>query len=318
MEALIQTPANESPIPKPVSRAFLWAVAILFLSAGPITAQADDRAPWILKPDSVKAGTAFDLGLLSHRFNCATTYSHQSVKIEGKRVTLSFLPTNRPDAICPAVYMPYGPTFAMSPLAAGYYDVYARVLAPCMVPSTPSGPVCMMEAVPEFAGVLSVGVTDRRGWFLRPAEVEADKGFTMHILSHAYGNCNTSFTREVLEKRGGAFYASFVIEQHPDHVCITDIRPHGPSFEVKGQPVGRYPVYANPQQPCRYASPPCLAASSPDQWILVDTLAVTKGGPTGVIPGSQRFQPGQAVFPRGTLDGGYKADGRKAMPLKER
>jgi hypothetical protein len=315
METSRGIPKNKRPDSGPRMNPVLWSLAILLLATVPAMAQQDTRAPYILKPDSVNAGVAFDLELLSHRFNCATTYSHQSVKMEGKTVTLSFLATEHPEAVCPAVYMPYGPTFKMDPLMAGYYDVYARRLAPCMVADSPGDPVCLMEVMPEYAGVLSVGVTDRRGWFLRPREVQADKGFTMHILNHAYGNCNTSFSRGVLEKRNGAFYASFVIEQHPDHVCITDIRPHGPSFEVKGQPVGKYLVFANPQPPCRYDTDrPCLTSSSPDRWILVDTLDVTKDGPTALLPG--RFTPSQAVFPQGTIQG-YRLDGRKPVTIPE-
>lgn len=296
-----------------------FQIQTLFLCAllvAPAMAQnADGRDPYILKPDSVGAGSAFELQLLSHRFNCATTYSHQSARIEGKKVTLSFVATERPDAICPAVYMPYGPAFKMGPMVAGYYDVYARQMAPCMVPAGPSDPVCMMEAVPEFAGVLSVGITGRRGWFLKPRQVAAEEAFTLRLLNDAYGNCQTSFSHEKLEKRNGAFYASFVVEQHPEHVCITDIRPHGPSFEVKGQPVGKYPVYANPQQPCRFASPPCLA-SSPDRFLFVDTLDVVRGGPTGVLQGRGVPFPG-LIYPPGSVRG-YRPDGRKPVTVPER
>jgi hypothetical protein len=115
----------------------------------------------------------------------------------------------------------------------------------------------------------------------------------------------------MLVKRDGAFYASFVIEQHPELVCITDTRPHGPSFDVRGQPVGRYPVFANPQHPCRYSDPPCLMASSPDRFFLVDTLEVTKEGPTALSPGNAAPLAPRTVFPPGTLGGGYRADGRK-------
>jgi hypothetical protein len=313
----MKTPNIRNSDSTPFSFFVLWAFVVVVASTVPAFAQQDTRAPYILKPDSVKAGTAFDLSLLSYRFSCATTYSHQSVQVEGKKITLSFLATEHPEALCPAVYMPYGPTFRMDPLTTGYYDVYARRLAPCMVASDPAAPVCMMEAVPEYAGVLSVGVTDRRGWFLRPRETAADEAFTMHLLNYAYGNCNTSFSREVLEKRNGAFYASFVIEQHPDHVCVTDIRPHGPSFAVKAQPPGTYPVFANPQPPCRFdPETPCLTASSPDRWILVDSLVVRKGGPSGVLPGNTRFWTPAVTFPPGTVEG-YRPDGRKSQPLSE-
>jgi hypothetical protein len=292
----------------------LWAFTAIVAAIAPAFAQQDTRAPYSLSPDSVAAGESFDLHLLSYRFTCGTTYSHQSVSLEGDKVVLSFLATDHPEAICPAVYMPYGPTFKMAAMTKGYYNVYARRLAPCMVSSDSTDPVCMMEPVPEFAGMLTVGITEPRGWFLRPKEVPAEEAFTMHLLNYAYGNCNTSFTREVLEKRDGAFYVSFVIENHPEHVCVTDIRPYGPSFDVRGQPVGKYPVFANPQNPCRYATPqPCLASSSPDRWILVDTLVVRKGGSTGVLPGNTRLIP-SITFPAGTVEG-YRPDGRKAEPL---
>jgi hypothetical protein len=290
------------------SRFLTRTLFLLLALCAPLAAQgADGRAPYSLNPDSVKANQAFDLQLLSYRFNCATTYSHQAIKIEGKKVTLSFLPTEHPEALCPAVYMPYGPTFAMAPLAAGYYDVYARKLDSCMVGP---GPVCTLEPVSEFAGVLSVGITARRGWFLQPEQVPPAQDFTLRLLNDAYGNCQTSFSHEAIELRDGAFYASFVIEQHPERVCVTDIRPHGPSFEVKGQPVGKYPVYANPQNPCRYdTTTPCLAASSPDRFLLVDTLMV--GGGTGVKPGDGAPTPAR-VFPVGTLRG-YRPDGRRPL-----
>jgi hypothetical protein len=293
---------------------FLTRTLLLLLAlCASLAAQGTDgRAPYTLNPDSVKANQAFDLQLLSYRFNCGTTYSHQSIKIEGKKVTLSFLPTEHPEALCPAVYMPYGPTFAMAPLAAGYYDVYARKLESCMVGP---GPICAMEPVPEFAGVLSAGVTTRRGWFLQPAHVPPEQDFTLRLLNDAYGNCQTSFSREVIEFRNGAFHASFVIEQHPERVCVTDIRPHGPSFEMKGLPAGKYPVYANPQNPCRFdATTPCLAASSPDRFLFVDTLRVSTS--TGVkagggdVPGLMRPE---ARGSSGRIRG-YRADGRKPAP----
>jgi hypothetical protein len=293
-------------------KTILVPILILLVLNGFARAQgADDRAPYTLNPDSAAAGKSFDLQLLSYRFNCATTYSHKSVKVEGKKATLSFLPTEHPEAFCPAVYMPYGPAFAMAPLAAGYYDVYARKLAPCM---TDSVAACEMEPVPEFAGVLSVGITTRRGWFLQPGQVPPNQDFTLRLLNDAYGNCQTSFSREVIELRNGALHASFVIEQHPERVCVTDIRPHGPSFAVKGLPAGKYPVYANPQNPCRFdAEKPCLTASSPDRFFLVDTLTVT--GTSGVRraqgPGEGRGIPDAPVFP-GTIQG-YRLDGRKPV-----
>jgi hypothetical protein len=246
------------------------------------------------------------LHLLSHRFNCGTTYSHHDVKIEWpeKRITLSFLPTHDPEAVCPAVYMPYGPEFEMQPLAAGSYAVYARALAPCMVGP---GVVCQMEAVPEFAGTLTVG---RGGWFLQPEQVSAKTPFTLHLLNQAYGNCHTSFSHENLQSHGGALYASFVVRQNFDHECITDIRPHGPSFEVKGLAAGKYPVYAMPQPACRYGDPPCFVPASPHRLVLVDTLEVVHDGdPTAVSPG--RHAPGTGItFPPGTIQG-YRPDGRK-------
>jgi hypothetical protein len=275
---------------------------VLALGASAFAQGNDDRAPYILNPDSVAAGKSFDLQLLSYRFNCATTYSHQSVKIEGKKLTLSFLATEHPEALCPAVYMPYGPTFVMAPLGAGYYDVYV-VKRDCLP--------CAYEPMPEFAGVLSVGITTRRGWFLQPGQVPPNQDFTLRLLNDAYGNCQTSFSREVIELRNGALHASFVIEQHPERVCITDIRPHGPSFAVKGLPAGKYPVYANPQNPCRFdVEKPCLTASSPDRFLFVDTLRVSV--PSGIRPVPGSHAPAKAGIP-GTLRG-YRADGRKPSP----
>lgn len=270
---------------------------------------ADARAPFTLKPDSAAAAMSFDLQLLSYRFTCGTTYSHHAVKVEGRKATLSFLPTEHPEAVCPAVYVPYGPTFVMAPLAAGYYDVYARQLAPCMVDTVA---ICAMEPVPEFAGVLAVGISGKRGWFLQPKQVPARQDFTLRLLNDAYGNCQTSFSREVIELRNGSLHASFVIEQHPERVCVTDIRPHGPSFEVKGLPADEYPVYANAQSPCRFdVEKPCLAASSPDRFLLVDTLVVTgtSGIRQGVLP-RKTPPPGAPGMIRG-----YRLDGRKPLPL---
>jgi hypothetical protein len=279
----------------------------LALAATAFAQGTDDRAPYFLSPDSVKAHQAFDLQLLSYRFNCATTYSHKSMQVEGNKATLSFLATEHPEALCPAVYMPYGPTFAMAPLAPGYYDVYARQLTRCTVDTAA---LCAREAAPRFAGVLSVGVTNRKGWFLHPKQVPPKQDFTLRLLNDAYGNCQTSFSHEVIELRNGAFYASFVIERHPDRVCVTDIRPHGPSFEVKGQLEGKYPVYANPQDPCRYDTvKPCLMASSPDRFFLVDTLWVREA--SGVRP-REGARTSARVFPAGTLRG-YKPDGRRPL-----
>ena len=268
-------------------------------------AQAETQNPYSISPYSVQAGVSFDLSLRSFRFNCGTQYSHQSIAIDTAldRITLSFLPAHNPNATCPAVVVPYGPTFALNALPAGAYSVYARALSSCMVGE---GAQCAMEPVPEFAGTLTVG----RGasWILTPSQVPPEHAFTLRLLSQSYGNCNTSFSGESLDLVNGALYASFDVIQHPERVCIADIRPHGPSFETKGFSVGDYPVYAVARLD---------ATAKPPTPQLVDTLQVFKGAdPTGIRSGNGSSRS-PVILPESPLPGtirGYRADGRVPEP----
>jgi hypothetical protein len=96
----------------------------------------------------------------------------------------------------------------------------------------------MISAMPMLAHAQS----NPEGWFLKARQVQAGKPFTLQMLNQKYGNCQTAFssTEAVMEK--GVLNAKFKTVTDSNKVCITDIRPWGPSFEMAGLEAGRYPV----------------------------------------------------------------------------
>lgn len=240
--------------------------------AGTLTVDGDGKTGYSITPSTVQAGSEFKIGLLSYAFNCATTYDMLASAVVGDTLTLTFLDHADPLALCPAVYKPYGPSFKINGLRKGKYHVLAYRLPQCAAQG------CKMAAVPEDAGVLTVvddtiPQPERKNWFLKESQVASDKAFKVQLLNNAYGNCQTSFAHPSLTIETGAVHFKFLVENHPERVCVTDIRPHGPVFEMPAMKPGIYPVWVNTPPACTFEKEMCLIAWFP---ALVDTLIVSK------------------------------------------
>lgn len=105
-----------------------------------------------IAPQTTPADSAFDLQLLTYAYTCATEYNHLGYAVNGNTITLSFLPTTRPNVICPAVFKPHGPTFKIKGLNAGTYRVQALPGVPCLY----TEPKCAVAILPVSAGQLHV------------------------------------------------------------------------------------------------------------------------------------------------------------------
>jgi hypothetical protein len=141
-----------------------------------------------------------------------------------------------------------------------------------------------MASTPELAGKLVVvdePVPPRKGWFLKDRVTLAAAPFSMTLLNHDYGNCQTEFTHTSLVAQDGRIRVSFVIRQHPDRVCVTDIRPHGPTFQVQPLKTGAYPVFVSVMPGCLFDEPRCddiPPAVAVDTLQVVHTLGVGGSG----------------------------------------
>lgn len=242
---------------------------------GMLTVDADGKTAYSITPSTVKTGSDFELSLLSYDFTCATTYDMLASAVVGDTISLTFL-DHLVDtlSICPAVYKPYGPSYKINGLRKGSYHVIAYRLPPCAAQG------CKMAAVPADAGMLTVKddivpEPDTTGWFLKQREFPPNKAFAVQLLNNAYGNCQTSFSSPTLTIETGAIYFGFVVENHPEHVCITDIRPHGPVFEMPAMKPGAYPVYVEAWPSCVDESPGCRQLIESVR-TLSDTLIVSR------------------------------------------
>jgi hypothetical protein len=242
-------------------------IAVQSVSAGKLTVLAGGEIEYSINPTSAQEGKDFELSLLSYQFNCGTSFDNLSVGASGTEIILTFLDHEKADVVCPAIYKPYGPTFKMGALKAGSYKVKAYRLPACYP--------CKMAGEVTDAGTLTItGGTDRNGWFLKQRQVMAGKPFTLQLLNNAYGNCQTSFSHKSISSSSGIITASFLAETNPDIVCITDIRPHGPAFEMAALNVGIYPVYVNQLLQCQVTAPFC--AIKMPMPVPSDTLVVTQ------------------------------------------
>lgn len=247
----------------------LSLLTLAFALAAPSAARADSpiMAAYTITPTSMEAGKEFNLSLLSYEFNCGTTYDNLATSVVGNVITLSFLDHPDPAAVCPAIYKPYGPTFKMAALKPGTYTVKAYRHPDCLP--------CELLGVTADAGTLTItaGVS-KKGWFLKTGEVLVGKPFTLQLLNESYGNCQTSFSNQSIISSDNRIMATFLVENHPERVCITDIRPHGPAFEMQGLKVGVYPVYVTQLLACEISAPFCVV----DRLLPVpsDTLVVTQ------------------------------------------
>ncbi len=149
------------------------------------------------------------------------------------------------------------------------------------------------------------------GWFIQPKQTPANKPFTLQLLSYAYGNCQTSFTHTSLDTGSHSLYLSFVVESHPERVCVADIRPYGPSYDVRTLKVGKYPVYAVQHLACEYTNPRCLVAVQPK---LVDTLQAMEG--SSLLPQQSGLPPRISPMDHLGIIKGYWINGRRKPSLR--
>jgi hypothetical protein len=131
-----------------------------------------------------------------------------------------------------------------------------------------------LNAIVDAGVLLVTGATARTDWYLKEHTVAADKAFGMQLLRDDIGNCQTSFSHESVTVVSGSLYASFLMESHPDRVCVMDLRPFGPSFSVPALKAGVYPVYPEALAACQVAQPPCIIPVLAP--VATDTLLVTK------------------------------------------
>jgi hypothetical protein len=235
---------------------------------------------YLINPASVEAETDFTLELLSPQFTCNLEYLRTSSRVQDNKITLTFLDKANPLVRCIPEKQAYGPAYKLQGLKAGTYEVWAERLPACVEQD------CKVLPVPVLVARLAVTPKQdaRKGWFLKSRVANAATPFDLQVVNNAYGNCNTSFEHASLVVRDGSISVSFVIVDHPDRVCVTDIRPHGPAFSLQGMKPGRYPVLVQVLPACVYATPSCLPVvllAAPE---VVDTLVVMQslglGGPT--------------------------------------
>jgi len=182
-------------------------------------------------------------------------------------------------------------------------------------------PLCAVQnclLLPTFseAGTLTVmGPGDREGWFLERSNVPAGQAFAMNLLNHAYGNCNTSFSHPSMTIDTAKVSFSFLVENHPERVCVTDIRPHGPRFEMPAMRPGRYPVFVSTPPACVYAEKSCAIWTEPqlsDTLIVSETSAILQSALPAKAGGSAAFtSEGTRVMV--TLPGGAEGEWRAEL-----
>lgn len=269
------------------------ANALLFALA--LAAGAAEDA-FFVNPSRVDAGKAFALEVLSYRYNCGTRFSDLSFSRDGARIAVRFVARENPAALCPAIEKPWGPKFDMPALAAGRYRVFATPLLPCQVGT----PACEIPEREEDAGILTVGSQANADWFIQPSTVAPSRAFNLRILNDRYGNCQTSFTHVSHTVLDGKITANFVIVTDPSVICIVDIHPHGPSFEVGALKAGRYPVLVIETPGCIYDKPPCPWLPPAMVARPVDTLVVASGT-TAAAPAPRPAKRGRAGLARGNL-----------------
>jgi hypothetical protein len=218
---------------------------------------------YVLNPAAANAGAPFDLQLLAAGYDCGSRFDSLGVAVSGAVITLAYHEYELPTG-CAGAYELYGPTFPVPALAAGTYTVKANRLS---------------QGAVEDAGVLTVNAKPHRDWYLKERAVQAEKAFAMRLLRDDVGNCGNAFTHQTATVTERGVFARFVWETDPGAVCIVDLRPYGPSFDLPGLKAGVYPVFPVQLQPCQVAEPACLLpVADPvatDTLVAAQTLALS-------------------------------------------
>jgi hypothetical protein len=264
---------------------FLFALACSSLLPSQTLGQIEPVQAYTVSPNTVIGDRAFTISLLTYNFNCATTYDMLSSSVNGNTISLTFLDHDAPKgAICPAIYAPYGPTYTLPALKAGTYKVITYQLPAC----APQG--CKMASIAGEAGnlVVTSEALGKDNWYLKKNEILANNKFTMQILNQKYGNCQTSFSNQSVSISGGAIWTQFLINTDPKLVCIMDIRPHGPTFEMEALKPGKYPIYVTELFACEVKAPFCavdrLRPTVSDTLLVSATLTTLIHGKAMAMP----------------------------------
>jgi hypothetical protein len=268
-------------------------LAALGLAGGLASAQTTPALS--VTPNPAPADQAFSLYLQGTAYGCYTAFSRESVTVSGDRIDLRYTAqtllvpqggapgavcpmtpgagsaASAPDAGAPPSSLPAAvPVFSMPALKAGSYAVWATEVPACRYDK----PACAIAEVSRSAGTLEVrSGTARTDWYLKERSVPDNRPFTMQLLRDDIGNCQTSFSHDTAVVISGSIYASFVMESHPERVCVMDIRPYGPSFPMPALKPGLYPVLPEELAACQVADPPCLLPVKAP--VPTDTLIVT-------------------------------------------
>lgn len=240
-------------------------IAVRPESVGVLEVRPETPPEFFLNPAAAPEGKAFEMQLLSYAFTCATTYENLQVTVSDSVIVLSLLDKINPAGICPAIYKPYGPTYKMPALKAGAYRVKVNRL--------------QMSASADAGTLLITGATTRKTWYLKERTVAADKEFQMQLLRDDIGNCQTAFSEQRVAVTTAGIVASFLMESHPERVCVMDMRPHGPIFKMPALKAGVYPVIPYQMAACEALPEPCLLdrvipATPTDTLIVTQSLAI--------------------------------------------
>jgi hypothetical protein len=112
----------------------------------------DVGAAYRFTPASVKPAKAFDLFLTSRDYDCGNEFSNLNASVQGYGIILNFTNRSNPAAICPAIVKDYGPTFHLSGLTPGVYQVFAAAQPYC----DPKLACPAIMIMPRLAGALTV------------------------------------------------------------------------------------------------------------------------------------------------------------------
>lgn len=231
------------------------------VSAGSLEVQAQPDSGYTFTPASAPAGQGFALHLLSYGFNCATTYQNLKVNVVGNEIGLFFSTAEQTGVACPAIYMPYGPTFNIPALAAGAYQV--RVNVNTRNPEVAVGTLQITAAVA------------RKGWYLKQKTASSDAPFQMQLLKDSLAAC-TNFTNVSAAVYAGGITASFLVQT--GKCALLSQVPIGPTFSMPALQPGIYPVRVNELTACEVDQPPCVLEKvmpmASDTLVVIKSLAV--------------------------------------------
>ena len=134
-------------------------IAVIPILVGTLNVTAQGAITYTINPTTTPLKKDFTLDLLSYQFNCGTTYDMLASSVTGNTIALTFLDHENPLTACPAIYKPYGPSYKMTGLPAGKYDVKVYHLPACAAQHCPFAAI-----TPEDAGILTVtDSTQRKG-----------------------------------------------------------------------------------------------------------------------------------------------------------